>query len=138
MTLRKAEMSNNKQTKSDHSKVQQLTVVVRIRPLFEHEREKGAAKIAKKADNRGSTTSMGQCGSPKMIRGGGELSGGSSRLTNMYFPTRKRKNLEVNKVKKVNVRRRLEVIEVNVQLLIQKISPLIYFMPMPSAKFEYQ
>ncbi|GFQ90652.1 hypothetical protein TNCT_653301, partial [Trichonephila clavata] len=45
-------MPNNKQAKSDHSKVQQLTVVVRIRPLFEHEKEKGAIKIARKADNK--------------------------------------------------------------------------------------
>ncbi|GFX14726.1 kinesin-like protein KIF19 [Trichonephila clavipes] len=45
-------MPNNKQAKSDHSKVQQLTVVVRIRPLFEHEKEKGAVKIARKADNK--------------------------------------------------------------------------------------
>ncbi|GFS54269.1 hypothetical protein NPIL_96731 [Nephila pilipes] len=52
-------MPNNKPAKSDHSKVQQLTVVVRIRPLFEHEREKGAIKIARKADNKASTRTKG-------------------------------------------------------------------------------
>ncbi|CAL1278562.1 unnamed protein product [Larinioides sclopetarius] len=45
-------MPNNKPTKAENSKVQQLTVVVRIRPLFDHEREKGAIKIARKADER--------------------------------------------------------------------------------------
>ncbi|KAF8794071.1 Kinesin-like protein KIF19 like protein [Argiope bruennichi] len=45
-------MPNNKPTKAENSKVQQLTVVVRIRPLFDHERERGAVKIARKADDR--------------------------------------------------------------------------------------
>ncbi|KAG8190545.1 hypothetical protein JTE90_004120 [Oedothorax gibbosus] len=44
--------NNNKGTKSDQAKSQQLTVVVRIRPLFNHEIEKGASTIARKADDR--------------------------------------------------------------------------------------
>nr|XP_042895574.1 kinesin-like protein KIF19 [Parasteatoda tepidariorum] len=45
-------MPNYKSPKTDNSKSQQLTVVVRIRPLFDHEAEKGASKIARKADNK--------------------------------------------------------------------------------------
>ncbi|XP_035224706.1 kinesin-like protein KIF19, partial [Stegodyphus dumicola] len=44
--------NNNSTIKSDHSKTQQLSVVVRIRPIFDYEVEKGAQKIARKVDQK--------------------------------------------------------------------------------------
>uniref|UniRef100_T1E1R7 Kinesin-like protein n=1 Tax=Cupiennius salei TaxID=6928 RepID=T1E1R7_CUPSA len=45
-------MPNSKGAHSNHARSQQLKVVVRIRPLFEHEEAKGATKIARKADEK--------------------------------------------------------------------------------------